>query len=69
VADLPGINVDRLDRLAFYEIARSPDVALAVVTGDVRTYANLLLTVGVRDVASNGDESFAQRALDSGGIS
>jgi len=48
LADLPGITVDRLDRWAFYETARSPDVALAVVTGDVRTYANLLLTVGVR---------------------
>jgi L-fucose mutarotase len=61
LADLPGIRVDRLDRWAFYETARSPDVALAVVTGDVRTYANLLLTVGVRRVASN-DQSPTQRS-------
>lgn len=40
--------VGSLDRLAFYETARSPDLALAVVTADVRTYANLLLTIGVR---------------------
>ena len=69
LADLPGIKVDRLDRWAFYEIARSPDVALAVVTGDVRTYANLLLTIGVRHVASNDDESLARRSSNSGGTS
>jgi L-fucose mutarotase len=56
LADLPGLNVDRLDRWAFYETARSPDVALAVVTGDVRTYANLLLTIGVRPVPTNAHE-------------
>jgi L-fucose mutarotase len=69
VADLPGINVDRLDRWSFYEAARSPDVALAVVTGDVRTYANLLLTVGVRHVAPNDDPSLTRRSRDSGGTS
>ncbi len=47
---LPGIEPDRLDRFAFYRAASSPDLALVVVTGDVRTYANLLLTIGVRDV-------------------
>ncbi|CAN3977609.1 RbsD/FucU domain-containing protein [Kitasatospora purpeofusca] len=40
--------VTALDRAAFYEAARSRDLALAVVTADTRTYANLLLTVGVR---------------------
>ncbi|MEK2494071.1 RbsD/FucU domain-containing protein [Kitasatospora purpeofusca] len=40
--------VTALDRAAFYEAARSPDLALAVVTADTRTYANLLLTIGVR---------------------
>ena len=69
LADLPGIKVDRLDRWAFYETARSPDVALAVVTGDVRIYANLLLTIGVRNVASHDDESLAQRSRDIGGTS
>ena len=40
--------VRELDRFAFYDATRSPDLALAVVTGDTRTYANLLLTIGVR---------------------
>lgn len=38
-----------LNRFAFYEHARAPELALAVVTADVRTYSNLLLTIGVRD--------------------
>ena len=37
-----------LDRFAFYDAARSPDLALTIATGDTRTYANLLLTIGVR---------------------
>lgn len=38
-----------LDRLSFYSAARSPDTALVIATGDRRTYANLLLTLGVRE--------------------
>lgn len=38
-----------LDRLSFYAAARSPDTALVVATADRRTYANLLLTLGVRE--------------------
>lgn len=41
--------IETLDRFAFYDAARSPDLALAIVTGDTRTYANLLLTIGVRE--------------------
>lgn len=37
-----------LDRWSFYDAARSTDLAVVVVTADLRTYANLLLTVGVR---------------------
>ncbi|WP_166852860.1 RbsD/FucU family protein [Isoptericola sp. BMS4] len=37
-----------LDRFAFYDAARSDDVAVLVATGDQRVYANLLLTLGVR---------------------
>ena len=44
---LPGLSLERLGRFAFYEAARSPDVALAIATGERRTYANLLLTIGV----------------------
>ncbi|MPZ73703.1 MAG: RbsD or FucU transport [Nitriliruptorales bacterium] len=39
--------VERLDRFAFYDAARSPDLALVIATGELRTYANLLLTLGV----------------------
>ena len=45
---LAPIPVETLDRFAFYDAARSPDLALAIVTADIRTYANLLLTIGVR---------------------
>jgi L-fucose mutarotase len=45
---LASVPVVDLDRFAFYAQARSDDLALAIVTADVRTYANLLLTIGVR---------------------
>ena len=41
-----GIPVEVVERHAFYELARRPDVTLAVATGDQRLYANLLLTIG-----------------------
>lgn len=48
-AALPQLaGLDSLDRFAFYDAARGPDTALVVATGDRRTYANLLLTLGVR---------------------
>ncbi|MGW5349445.1 RbsD/FucU family protein [Streptomyces sp. NPDC004031] len=48
-AALPQLPaLDTLDRFAFYDAARAPDTALVVATGDRRTYANLLLTLGVR---------------------
>jgi L-fucose mutarotase len=37
-----------VERFAFYEAARGPDVAFLVATGDQRICANLLLTIGVR---------------------
>ena len=42
------VGWDELDRFAFYDAARSDDVAVLVATGDQRVYANLLLTLGVR---------------------
>ena len=45
----PGTPVEVVDRLAFCELARRPDVTLAVATGDQRLYANLLLTIGYID--------------------
>ena len=36
-----------LERPAFYDAARSPDVCLTIATGERAIYANLLLTIGV----------------------
>lgn len=41
------IEIESVDRFAFYDIARGPDLALCVVTGDTRRFANVLLTLGV----------------------
>jgi len=35
-------------RFDFYDEAKSDDVCCVVATGDQRLYANLLLTIGVR---------------------
>lgn len=37
----------KIDRVAFYEASRQPDVALVIQTGEQRIYGNLLLTIGV----------------------
>jgi L-fucose mutarotase len=44
---LPGIALQRLGRFEFYDLARGPDTALAIATGEQRIYANILLTIGV----------------------
>lgn len=44
---VPGHSLERLNRHAFYEAARGQDLALVIATGERRTYANILLTVGV----------------------
>jgi L-fucose mutarotase len=44
---LPGTELQRLGRFPFYDLARGPDLALAIATGEERIYANLLLTIGV----------------------
>lgn len=44
---VPELELEHLDRFAFYDAARSRDVALVVATGERRVYANLLLTLGV----------------------
>jgi L-fucose mutarotase len=48
----PGLPVEVVDRLDFYELTRRPEVTLAVATGDQRLYANLLLTIGYIDPAA-----------------
>lgn len=42
-----GMPLQPLSRFAFYEAAKSPDVALVIATGEQRIYANILLTIGV----------------------
>jgi L-fucose mutarotase len=44
---LPVTELQRLGRFQFYDMARSPDLALAISTGEQRIYANILLTIGV----------------------
>jgi L-fucose mutarotase len=44
---LPGLSLERLGRFPFYDLARAPDLALAIATGEQRIYANILLTIGV----------------------
>ena len=43
----PGVELEKLDRPAFYEAASTDDVALTIASGEQRIYANLLLTIGV----------------------
>ena len=44
---LPDNELERLGRFEFYDMARSPDCALAIATGEQRIYANILLPIGV----------------------
>ncbi len=44
---LPATDLQRLGRFDFYDMARGPDTALAIATGEQRIYANILLTIGV----------------------
>jgi len=46
----PEMLLEKLRRGEFYERARSDETALVVATGDTRTYANLLLTMGVAEI-------------------
>lgn len=44
----PGVALDPIERMAFYNLAATDDVALVVVSGDMRLYGNILLRIGVR---------------------
>ena len=41
------VELERLERFAFYEASGAPDIALVVATGEPRLYANIILQVGV----------------------
>ena len=45
---LGDVQLEGLERFAFYDEAGSDDTCLTIVTGEQRIYANLLLTIGVR---------------------
>jgi L-fucose mutarotase len=40
-------SLERIERFAFYDAAKSSDVGLVIATAEQRIYANLLLTIGV----------------------
>jgi len=42
-----GVDIEPLERFAFYDAARGRDLALVIATGEQRIYANILLTIGV----------------------
>jgi L-fucose mutarotase len=42
-----GMDLQRLERFAFYTAAAAPAVCLVIATGEQRIYANILLTIGV----------------------
>jgi len=46
-----GMELNLVDRFDFYDLARADDLALCVVTGDTRRFANVLLTLGVLNPA------------------
>lgn len=46
-AMLNGMELSRLGRYEFYDACGQPGVRLAVSTGEKRTFANLLITIGV----------------------
>lgn len=42
-----GLELGKLGRYPFYEAAQSPDTALIIATGEQRTWACVVLTIGV----------------------
>ena len=42
-----SLSLDEVDRDVFYELARQPDLAVAIATGEKEIYANLLLRIGI----------------------
>ncbi len=46
-AMLPGVPVSKLARWAYYDECCKDGVRLAISTGEQRTFANILITVGV----------------------
>ncbi len=49
---IPGIELQGVERFAFYDLARESVVGLVIATGEARVYANIMLTLGVVKPAS-----------------
>ncbi|MGV8845247.1 RbsD/FucU family protein [Tessaracoccus sp.] len=47
-AALPGVEFTEISRWDYYDAAGAKDVAVVIATGESRIYANVLLTIGVR---------------------
>jgi L-fucose mutarotase len=41
------VPLEKIKRFEFYDKAKSPDTCLVIATGEVRRFANILLTIGV----------------------
>ncbi len=48
LAALPEVEINEISRWDYYGAAGADDVAVVIATGEARIYANLLLTIGVR---------------------
>lgn len=47
--DILDVNeLQKLGRYEFYEVAQAKNIILGINTGETRTFANIMLTVGVR---------------------
>jgi L-fucose mutarotase len=44
---LPGVSLEKVERFAFYDLARRSEVGLVIASGEARIYANIMLTIGV----------------------
>ncbi|GIL12411.1 MAG: RbsD or FucU transport [Chloroflexi bacterium] len=44
---IPDLQLQPVERFAFYDMCRGRDVSLVVASGDQRLYANIVLTIGV----------------------
>lgn len=47
-AALPELELEEISRWDYYDAAKADDVAVVIATGEARIYANILLTIGVR---------------------
>jgi len=45
-----GLEINKETRFDFYDAVNQPSLALVIATGETRTYANILLTIGVRKI-------------------